>query len=79
MHIVDVRHRSADLSASMAQMRTWLDHHRIEPRLFELAFLPSRAIRFRLAFRHVDQAASFAVVFQSEASAGSADAGSLAA
>jgi hypothetical protein len=66
MHIIDVRRRGAELSATMAQMRTWLDHHGIEPKLFELAFLPGRAIRFRVAFRCADEAASFGTVFGDE-------------
>jgi hypothetical protein len=51
MHIVEVRRRNTDLSAAMAQMRTWLDNQGIEPSLFEIAFLPGRECRFRLQFR----------------------------
>jgi hypothetical protein len=70
MHIVEIRRRSAELSATMAQMRTWLDHHRIEPKLFELAFLSGREVRFGLQFRNRRDAASFASVFSVEALGG---------
>lgn len=66
MHIVDIRRRGAELAACMAQMRTWLDHHRIQPRQFELAFLPGHEIRFRLAFRCAGEAASFGTVFDND-------------
>ena len=63
MHIVEIRHRGADLVATMARMRTWLDHQRIEPSLFEIAFLPGREIRLRLQFKKAADGSAFASVF----------------
>jgi hypothetical protein len=56
MHIVEVRRRNADLAAAMAQMRTWLDNHAIEPVLFEIAFLPGQESRFRFQFKKMSDA-----------------------
>ena len=42
MHIVEIRRRGRDLAAAMTEMRIWLDHHRKQPDLFEVVFLPSR-------------------------------------
>src|SRR4051812_36441399 len=42
MHLVKVYRYGADFNAVMAQMRTWIDHHKAEPSLFEVAFLPHR-------------------------------------
>jgi hypothetical protein len=66
MHVVEISQSGEGLSAPMAQMRTWLDHHRIEPLFFELALLPERKIRFRLQFREASEAAAFTQAFQSE-------------
>lgn len=63
MHVVEISRRGVDLTAAMAQMRTWLDHNRAEPSLFELAFLPEREIRFRLQFENACDASAFARVF----------------
>src|SRR5690349_13012401 len=52
MHIVEVRRRNAELADAMAQMRTWLDNHAIEPVLFEIGFLPGREMRFCVQFRN---------------------------
>ena len=79
MHIVEIWRRGPELSARMAQMRAWLDHHRIEISLFELALLPGREIRFRLQFRSRRDAASFASVFNDGALGGPDVAGELAA
>jgi len=48
MHIVEVRRDGADLGGVMAQMRTWVDHHRVQTTTFEVAFIPGREVRFRL-------------------------------
>ena len=66
MHIVEVRRRNADLTASMAQMRTWLDNHAIEPVLFEIAFLPGQECRFQLQFRKQGGAQAFADSFDGD-------------
>ena len=64
MHIVEVCRPSAALTAAMAQMRTWLDHHRVEPAVFEVAFLPGAQIRFRVQFKEARDALVFARVFE---------------
>lgn len=66
MHIVEVRYCSVDLGAVMAQMRTWVDHQKVEPSLFEMAFLPGRVIRFRLMFQNASDASAFARAFDGE-------------
>jgi hypothetical protein len=66
MDLVRITRRGADLDDAMTQMRTWLDHHQIEPALFELASLPSREIRFRFQFQRASDASAFAEVFGGE-------------
>ena len=66
MHIVEVRRRNADLAAAMAQMRTWLDNHQMQPSLYEIAFLPGRETRFRLQFKKQRDAVTFARNFDGE-------------
>ena len=66
MHIVEVRHRNADLAAAMAQMRTWLDDQQMQPALFEIDFLPGRELRFRLQFKKLSDAVTFANSFHGE-------------
>jgi len=66
MHIVEVRRRNAELADAMAQMRTWLDNHAIEPVLFEIGFLPGREMRFRVQFRKERDSAMFATSFDGE-------------
>ena len=66
MHIVEIRRPGRELGVIMSQMRTWLDHHRAEPTLFELAFLPAGETRFRLSFQKLAVASGFAHVFDGE-------------
>ena len=66
MRIVEVRRHNAELADAMAHMRTWLDNQRIEPVLFEIAFLPGRETRFRLQFKNQRDAATFASNFDGE-------------
>ena len=59
---VEVRMIGGDLVTSMAQMRTWLDHLRVEPD----AFRHSRGgagVTFRVDFRSEDAARRFARAF----------------
>jgi hypothetical protein len=63
MHIVELSRSGQGLAGPMAQMRTWLAHHRIDPILFEFALLPNREIRFRVQFREPAEAAAFAEAF----------------
>ena len=59
MHIVQIRRHGADLGVVMEQMRTWLDHHRVEPRLFDVAFLLGE-VRFRFQFKNASDVSGFA-------------------
>ena len=63
MHVVEVRRGGVDFVAAMAQMRTWFDNQGIQPSLFEIAFLPGRESRFRLQFKEVRNAVTFASSF----------------
>ena len=63
---VEIRCPSRELGPVMAKMRNWLDHHRAEPALFELAFLPAQKIRFRLTFQNQEAAAGFARAFDGQ-------------
>ena len=78
MHIVEIRCHAADLGVVMEQMRTWLDHHRVEPRLFDVAFLPGE-IRFRFQFKNASDVSGFASVFGGEILGDEDTAGNLAA
>ena len=78
MYIVEVVCASEGLSGPMASMRSWLDHHQVQPALFEFALLPNRVIRFRLQFRTSSEAAAFARAFKGDIPDG-ASAGVLAA
>ena len=60
MHAVEVRRFGEGLSEPMAQMRIWLDCHRIQPALIELSFHPGKEVRFRLTFQSASEAATFA-------------------
>ena len=79
MHIVEIRCRAADLGVVMEQMRTWLDHHRVEPRLFDVAFLPGGELRFRIQFKNASEVSGFAGVFGGEMLGDEDTAGNLAA
>ena len=63
MHTVEVRRRGADLGGVMAQMRTWVDHHRLEPQTFEVGFILGSEVRFRLSFAALRDASGFARAF----------------
>jgi hypothetical protein len=73
MHIVEVRRQGADLGSVMAQMRTWIDHHRVEPSTFEVAFVSGCEVHFRLQFQSISDASAFARVFDGELRADSSD------
>jgi hypothetical protein len=79
MHIVEIRRHGADLGVVMEHMRTWLDHHRVEPRLFDVAFLPAGEIRFRVQFKDASDVSGFASVFGGEMLGDEDTAGNLAA
>ena len=65
-NVVEVRRGGVDFVAAMAQMRTWFDNQGIQPSLFEIAFLPGRESRFRLQFKEVRDAVTFASSFDGE-------------
>ena len=50
----------------MAEIRAWLDSHRIEPSLVQISFHPGRETRFRLTFQNASEAAAFAQAFDLE-------------
>ena len=66
MNIVEVRRPAADLGSAMAQMRTWVDHHRAEPSTFEVALVSRGEVRFRLRFEPLSEASAFARAFDGE-------------
>jgi hypothetical protein len=73
MYIVEVRRLGADLGSAMAQMRTWVDHYRVEPNTFEVAFVSGGEVRFRLQFQSMSDASAFARAFEGELMAESRD------
>jgi hypothetical protein len=50
----------------MAQMRTWADHHRVEPQAFEVGFISRGEVRFRLSFAAFSDASAFARAFDGD-------------
>jgi len=79
MHIVEVRRRGAEFGTTMAEMRTWLDHHQVEPTLFEFERTAHGGVRFRLQFRRATDASALAIVFDGEMSSEGKTASVLAA
>jgi hypothetical protein len=51
MHIVEIRRRGGTLAGPMAAMRTWLDVHRVEPKLFQFSII-SAGVIFSLQFQN---------------------------
>jgi hypothetical protein len=71
IYTVEVRHIGSDtLAELMAAMRTWLDHHRIQPKLFNTS-TGCPGVTFRVGFSAVDEAGEFAQAFRGRL--GSAD------
>jgi hypothetical protein len=62
LYTVEVRRIGVDLAASMAEMRTWLDYHRVNPTVFEHS-LGGPGIAFRVRFRQEGDALAFAKAF----------------
>lgn len=62
LYTVEVRLIGGDFIASMAQMRTWLDHQRIEPDAFRHSS-GGAGVTFRVDFKMEAEAASFARAF----------------
>ncbi|HEV8030583.1 MAG TPA: hypothetical protein VGP42_06145 [Stellaceae bacterium] len=65
MHIVEIRRRGGTLAGPMAAMRTWLDVHRVEPKLFQFSII-SAGVIFSLQFQNGGDAAAFARAFGGE-------------
>ena len=55
--------RGDSVGLLMSDMRTWLDHHGIQPIEFKATTLDVGNIAFDVGFRHVDQAALFRAAF----------------
>jgi hypothetical protein len=61
-YMVELRYIGGDLTEVMRDMRTWLDHNRIEP--IELGHSSGTpGLAFRVAFTDQDHAAAFAQAF----------------
>jgi hypothetical protein len=61
-HVVEVRRIGDDIAGPMGEMRTWLDVHQIEPRLFTFS-AAARGVVFCLEFEVDGAAKAFATVF----------------
>ena len=79
MHIVEVRRPGAEFGTTMAEMRTWLDHHQVEARLFEFKRSADGELQFRLHFKQSTHAAALAILFNGEVLEDGKTAGVLAA
>jgi hypothetical protein len=62
MHIGQIRRDGDSLSGPMTAMRTWLDMHQIEPKLFQFSVI-SGGVVFSLQFANAGEAAAFARAF----------------
>jgi hypothetical protein len=63
LYTVEVRRIGADLAASMAEMRTWFDHHQISPAVFDHSS-GGPGITFRVGCSQEDDAVAFARAFR---------------
>ena len=63
VYTVEVRLVGSDLLASMSDMRTWLDHRKVEPDAFRIS-RGNPVTTCRLDFRIENEAAAFATAFQ---------------
>jgi len=62
LYIVEVASGRGDIAAVMSNMRTWLDHHRLQPVIFLQR--PGRdGVTFRLEFRTEAEAGAFVGTF----------------
>ena len=62
MYVVEFRHDGDGLAEPMADIRTWLDHQRIQPSVFRLSLMPGSTI-FHLELRTASDAEAFARAF----------------
>jgi len=65
MYVVEFRHDGDGLAEPMADIRTWLDHQRIQPSVFQLSLIP-RATIFHLEFKVASDAEAFAQGFDGQ-------------
>ena len=65
LHVIEVPCTGINLAGWLAEMRAWLDHHRIDAATFERA--PSRSrTAFRISFSEPTDAMAFAEAFGGE-------------
>ena len=62
MYVVEFRHDGDGLAEPMADIRTWLDHQRIQPSVFRLSLMPG-GTTFHLEFKGASDAEAFAQAF----------------
>ena len=62
MYVVEFRHDGDGLAEPMADIRTWLDHQRIQPSVFRLSLMPGGTM-FHLEFKAAIDAEAFAQAF----------------
>src|SRR5437588_11656063 len=65
MYVVQFRHDGDDLAEPMADIRTWLDHQRMQPSVFRLSLISGATI-FRLEFKDASDAETFAEAFDGQ-------------
>ena len=65
MHVVEVRRDGDGLAEPMADIRTWLDHQRIQPSVFRLSLTPGATV-FHLEFKAASDAEAFAQAFDGQ-------------
>lgn len=62
VYTVEVRLIGSDMLVSMSDMRTWLDHRKVEPDAFRIS-RGTPVTACRLDFKFEDEAAAFATAF----------------
>ena len=65
MYVVEFRHDGDGLAEPMADIRTWLDHQRIQPSVFRLSLMPGGTM-FHLEFKTASDAEAFAEAFDGQ-------------
>jgi hypothetical protein len=60
---IRIEKSEAALAETMAEMRSWLDKHRVEPVEFKIALTGIPGIAFAVRFRSEDEAALFERTF----------------
>ena len=65
MYIVEVRHDGDGLAEPMADIRTWLDHQRIQLSVFRMSLVLGATI-FHLEFKAATDAETFARAFDGQ-------------